>query len=741
MANFLIGHGEALTEDITGPSRNFDKAEVYSLSQTRERLGPQFRELAENIAALPEHACPEGLAVAKFTLNPSYIARSFFPKNMFGSLGMRSVGSRAVRLTPSAWKRKGEPQETSTTEIFVAARRETLTHLSQWAAGLMDGSEDALDLARMERIEPFRAIDRIRGKLPAQRQERARAYEVGLHLIPDDSTQLVERSFQSFAESLNVEIVMDLSFSAGNLWFVPVSGTPAQMRSLAEFSFVRVIRPMPMLRSIRREVRASNARLHCELPNDEPLSAEPRVAILDGGLPESHPIGRWVRNYRLMDDEAESTAGGVEHGLAVSSSFLFGPLSPSGQAPTPYSYIDHLRVVDHTEDDPLELYRTLRFVEETLLSGAYEFINLSLGPALPVEDDEVHAWTSVIDDLLSDGKTFLTVAAGNNGEEEPAREARIQVPSDCVNAVAVGAANSPSSDWARASYSAIGPGRSPGVVKPDLLAFGGSGPDRYFHVLTRGSRATLAPDFGTSFASPYLLRSAVGVRAVLGTAISTLAIKALLVHAADPGAHNKTEVGWGKIPEDLMDVISCPEGVARVVYQGELKPGKYLRAPLPIPEGGLDGMVELSATFCYASPTDPQDAASYTRAGLEVVFRPNASKIKKDKSVAETDGFFERKKYATEHELRADQGKWETVMHGHVRKRGSSLDKPVFDIHYNARTAGGAAKQPPKIPYALILTVRAPKHPNIYNDILRSYATQLVPIRPKLIVPVRTRNG
>jgi hypothetical protein len=741
MANFLIGHGEALTEDITGPSRNFDKAEVYSLNQSRERLGPQFQALAENIESLPAAACPEGLAVAKFTLNPSYIARSYFPKNMFGSLGMMSVGSRAVRLTPQAWKRKAEPHETSTTEIFVAARRETLMHLGEWASRLVEGADDALDLARMERVEPFRASDRLRGKLPVQRQERVRAYEVGLHLIPNDSAQLIERSFQAYAAGLNIEIVMDLTFNAGNLWFVPVRGTPSQMSSLAEFSFVRVIRPMPTLRSVRREVRASGARLHCALPNDEPLSSEPRVAILDGGLPDSHPIGRWVRNYRLMDEDAKSTAGGVEHGLAVSSSFLFGPLPPSGQAQTPYSYIDHLRVTDDTDDDPLELYRTLRFVEETLLSGAYEFINLSLGPALPVEDDDVHAWTSVIDELLSDGKTFLTVAAGNNGEEDPASgEARILVPSDCVNAVAVGAASSFSSDWTRAPYSAIGPGRSPGVVKPDLLAFGG-GPDRYFHVLTRGSRATLVPDFGTSFASPYLLRNAVGVRAVLGTALSTLAIKALLVHAADPGTHDKREVGWGKIPEDLMDVISCPDGVARVVYQGELKPGKYLRAPLPIPEGGLSGMVELSATFCYASPTDPQDAASYTRAGLEVVFRPNIANVKEGKSIAETDGFFERKKYATEHELRSDQGKWETVMHGHVRKRGSSLNKPVFDIHYNARTAGGAAKQSPRIPYALILTVRAAQHPNIYNDILRSYATQLVPIRPKLIVPVRARNG
>ena len=51
----------------------------------------------------------------------------------------------------------------------------------------------------------------------------------------------------------------------------------------------------------------------------------------------------------------------------------------------------------------------------------------------------------------------------------------------------------------------------------------------------------------------------------------------------------------------------------RVVYQGELKPGKFLRATLPLPAGGLQGKIRLKATFCYASPTDPQDAVAYTR--------------------------------------------------------------------------------------------------------------------------------
>jgi hypothetical protein len=212
------------------------------------------------------------------------------------------------------------------------------------------------------------------------------------------------------------------------------------------------------------------------------------------------------------------------------------------------------------------------------------------------------------------------------------------------------------------------------------------------------------------------------------------------VNSADPAKHDKLEVGWGKVPEDLMRIITCPEGVARIVYEGELKPGKYLRAPLPLPPGGLAGNIRLAATFCYASPTDPQDAAAYTRAGLEVVFRPNAEKKKEEDQLnANSRGFFDMKKYASEAERRSDLGKWETVLHGAKIVRGSGLNRPHFDIHYNAREAGASTASAEKIRYALIITVEAPRHADLYNDILRAYAKTLVPIVPQVALPIRLR--
>lgn len=733
--NFLIGRGELLTQDIKGPRRPRSKAEVYTLAQAVGRLSPQFSETTKVLDALPAAACPKDLAVARLMMNPSYIARSYFPKAILHATGLTSVGSRTTKVTPNAWSKKGVPKECTTTELFIAGRREIFRHLRSWANRLQSGTSEAVDLARVEQFAAFEPGERIVSLGSAKEN----FFEVGVHLLPDEDRLFVQQAFKEYAQSVGAKLHDKFGFTAGSLWFVPVEGVRDSLREVAKFAFVRVIRPMPRLRGLRPVKRTGGASVVCRLPGEQPLSGEPRVAVLDGGLPGDHPLAPWVRSYRLMDEKAADDPDGPDHGLGVTSALLFGPIEPNSTARRPYTYVDHIRVLDQEtkHEDPLELYRTLGFVEEVLLSRQYQFVNLSLGPDLPVEDTNLHAWTSVIDDLLSDGETLMTVAAGNNGElDREAGNARIQVPSDCVNAIAVGAATSIQAGWARAPYSAIGPGRSPGVVKPDLIAFGGS-PSNYFHVLASGRRPVLQPQFGTSFASPYLLRQAVGLRAVLGANLTTLAIRALLVHSANASSHDKLEVGWGKVPEELTDIITCPPGVARIVYQGSLKPGKYMRAAVPMPTGGLSGKVKLTATFCYASATDPQDAAAYTRAGLEVTFRPHDKKMKKSKTHAGTKTFFEMKKYATEAERRSDLGKWETTLHASQGMLGSSLNNPVFDIHYNARETGASTGSAEKIPYALIITIQARHHVDLYNDILRAYAKTLVPIQPQVSIPVR----
>jgi hypothetical protein len=168
-----------------------------------------------------------------------------------------------------------------------------------------------------------------------------------------------------------------------------------------------------------------------------------------------------------------------------------------------------------------------------------------------------------------------------------------------------------------------------------------------------------------------------------------------------------------------------------------LRPGKYLRAPLPLPKADLQGKVQLTATFCYASPVDVEDAAAYTKAGLTITFRPHSSK--KDGKSIKSRSFFSNTEFRTEQQQRSDLGKWETVLHASEKLYGTSLKDSFFDIHYNARDGGANAaniKAEP-IRYALVLTVKAPRHADLYAEILKAHS-KLKAIEPKITLPIST---
>lgn len=732
---FIIGRGELLAFDIPAPPMVADKARPYTLAQARAHLLPQILQAVREVNELPDDACPGDLAVAKLDLHPTFIAKSYFPKGFLRDAGLTSLGSKTILKRPRTEVRKTAPEVSESTQLLVAGTRETFARLPGVIAGLEELTQPALQFAEIEDFGVMNAADRMREGTPEAAKD---VFEVGLHVWPDASLALTQQAFIAYARQCEFQVHADLAIPVGGMLFLPVRGDSRQLPALARFSLMRVVRPMPPLRSFRPFLRATPLSVSFAMPTSEPLSSEPTVAVLDGGLPDAHVLTPFVNNYVKSDPKAADVPDYLGHGLGVTSALLFGPVEPGQAAARPYSYVDHYRVLDaHTKhEDHLELYRTLGHIEEVLLTGQYQFVNLSLGPELPMEDTDVHAWTALIDDLLSDGETLLTVAAGNNGEQPDLGGLnRIQVPADSVNSLSVGACTTTGKDWKRAAYSARGPGRSPGRRKPDVVSFGGC-PKEYFHIAAPGKKPALAAAMGTSFAAPMALRSGIGVRAILGDAVHPLTIKALLVHAAHAhGSSSPEDIGWGRVSADLNEMIVCEDGAARIIYQGRLKPGKFLRARVPLPKAPLQGNVTLTATFCYASPVDVQDAAAYTKAGLGITFRPHAHKPA-GKQI-KTKPFFSQGEFRTEQEQRADLGKWETVMHASRTMRGTSLHEACFDIHYNARESGGLAPAGTElIPYALVLTVEARRHANLHSEILQAHNV-LKALEPRISLPIR----
>ena len=539
-------------------------------------------------------------------------------------------------------------------------------------------------------------------------------------------------------------------FYAGGLCFVEVQAPQRTIINIARFSLVRVVRKMPRLRLLNPAFRISSfdKSMNVSLPNIRSLDESIKVAIFDGGIPQDHPITRWVTPYDTIGiGEPEDSL--FEHGVGVTSAFLFGHIEPGTPLSTPFSNVDHYRVLDSDPGvNPYELYEVLDRISNVLATKHYDFINISLGPTLPIEDDEVHAWTAVLDDHLSDGETLATIAVGNDGEGDPSIGAnRIQVPADCVNALSVGACDMPDKSWKRASYSSIGPGRSPGIVKPDLVDFGGS-LGRPFLTLDPITGTRLIPTGGTSFSSPTVLRLGAGVKAHFGNALNALAIRALLVHCAESTDIDRFEVGWGRVSRSISDIVTCSDNMMRVVFQGKIRASKYLRAPIPLPNSQLKGKVKIKATLVYATACDAHHPGNYTRSGLEVTFRPHKNRRRKV-AVGEASPlhplskpFFqkEQKLFQTEEELRRDAWKWENCLHGEVSFLGKSLDGSFFDIHYNARSEGHNDARSQELEYALIITVEAKNVADLYGQVVRKYATILEPLIPVIDIPLSLSN-
>lgn len=710
--NLLLGNGELLTRPITPTQGGGPKKYPYTFDDARKRLLPKVRSMLNQVKTKPDIAKPRGEEVAKFTLHPSFLAKSYFPEALLRNCGLRSVGSKETVITPEKTTKKTSPEPEASCCLYISGSTGSfeafLNHLDEG-----DFPQNVKkDIQKLEDIAILNSKDKIK-----QIDENIEWLDVALHANSDDLDIITE--FSNYVLSLNGQVDTQRKIVVGGLTFLPVKLPMESVDDLAEFSLLRVVRSMPQLRFDEPDTfRTILPQTPPQLPTTPAKNQNERVAIFDGGIGVDD-LNPWVTEHIKTGPETP-VAECLKHGCDVTSTFLFGRIE-EGQTelPQPYANVDHYRVVDRSAGRDPDLYDVLHRIKSVLEDGKHSYINLSLGPRFPVEDDDVHVWTSTIEHFLSDGNVLATVAVGNDGALTGSAS-RIQPPSDMVNSLAIGAADTYEKEWNRAYYSCKGPGRSPGLIKPDGVAFGGV-PEQPFKVYSPWNGVVGV--CGTSFASPSLLRTAVGISSTLDYPMTPMAVKALLIHHAESNKEHRFDVGWGRFPDSVEEVITCSDNEATLIYQGVLTASQWLKAQVPFPDIPLNGDITLTATFCYATQFDPEHPVNYTRSGLEVTFRKNTSE--------ETESFFTNKNlYPTEQESRRDGHKWETSLHHSRRFRKTSLDHPSFDIVYRAREGGQSvpSHELDPLPYALIVTLKVNNTPEVYNNILQRYPV-LQPVR------------
>jgi len=737
--NFLLGSGEKLTAPVEVPSGGGDKNPPYSFANARARLATGVARTTRGLNELPAGACPNDLAVALVTMHPRYISKSDFPTRFLNATGLQAIGTRARRVSPEAWGIKKPPESAVTEQIFVSGLRSTFRNFDDVLRRVEGDAAVKADVVHIEDISALDPHDKLKG-IPAEgSRSESVLLEVGLHLA---AHRAALPDFLSYARALGGEPVVARQRIFDELAFVPVRIPLGQVLELAKFSFVRVARIMPRLRPIP-VVGPRLGGTRATLPSEGPLDPTCRAVIFDGGLPPFPDLSLWVR-YVEPAEIGPAAPRLLDHGLAVTGAALFGPIPETGPLARPYCAVDHVRVLDTTPD--FECLDALERIEKHLDEhpDVYEFINISLGPELPIDDDEVTPWTIAIDRRLAGGNSSVCcVAAGNFGRQPNAADRRIQPPSDGVNVLAIGSANSVDTSWGPADHSCKGPGRSPGAVKPDVLAFGGCRAKDLFPILTPSLDVAFVE--GTSVAAPTAMRVGAGVRVAAGASVKPLGVRALMIHYADQADHHQHAVGWGRIPDHAIEIVTCDDDEACVLYQGVLPVGQHLRASAPVPAGSLRGEVEIAATLVIAPEIDPARSSGYTRAGLEVSFRPDSRKFRINKVTGEMSAhpvtvpfFTEKNMYgAAEYQLRDDGSKWEPTRRHRQKFDAHKLDLPVFDIYYHHRREDNVDATKP-IHYALVISLRAPEVADLYNRVLRTYASILVPLRSTVEIDVRT---
>ena len=747
--NFLIGHGERLTYEVAVPTGGSPKTLPYDWPSQRSRLDGKIAETYEYIRGLPARACPKDKSVALITMHPRFIAKSDFPENLLRSVGLETIGSRPVEVAPERWGVNRHPERAVTDEIIVSGTRASFARWADAIGTLSESSSHSNALRTIEDVAAFHPESKIRS-VPNDRQSVM--LEIVLHNADDED---VVRSFISYAQDAQAIVHTEKRRDVGGLTFLPVEVGHARVAEVATHSFVRVARGMPTLRPLRPGVIRSNAvsgSFNVVFPDEPALSEDAEAVIFDGGIPDqAKPVlAPWV-SFAEAPGIGPADSVYEAHGLAVTSAFMFGALSAGQNLERPPVRVNHVRVLDQYTgaSDPLnfEIFEVADRITAHLddNEGRYRYVNLSIGPDIPISDDDVSYWTAALDQRFANTQFIPAIAVGNSGELDAATGLnRVQPPSDAVNALSVGASDREGNPWQKADYSSVGPGRTSGLVKPDGVAFGGSN-DNPFYVIGVNNQAE--PVFGTSFATPLALKAAAGLGVrIEHSDLNPLATRALMIHRAEDHGNSRSEVGWGKFELDPELLITCPDDEATVIFSGTLPAGTHLRAPIPMPSSPITGRVGITATILIAPTTNPEFAAAYTQSGFEAIFRPHSGRFTKNRGrtsrhPSSKPFFSEDAMYgAGEFELREGGIKWEPCAKRTQWFQARSLSDPVFDIYNHSRQGWSKIGANTEVPYALIVSIKALNVPDLYNQILRTYAGVLAPITPRLRAQVVSRT-
>jgi hypothetical protein len=737
----ILAHGELYIEGITKSNSGGAKSYPHEYNEAREKVLNDIVSVQSRIDNNPELFLDEKVICVR--LEPKFEAKSYAPDNIASiSRGMRLIGGRKYAFSSDAGV-KAKLYYLRTDNAGIDKLRTVLE------LGLKDNQTSWKQMIQsINRIDIMESSEKIMGFS----DEWEEGYvEFVLHPLGDDCREDVISSFLRIA-NVNREDVHLKTYEDG-LTFVGTRTNRKSLELMANFNPLRSVHPIEDIDlQVVRNISAPGPH-----PPKTKINTGVIVGAFDTGIDDKSPyFDGFARNTDLVVNSVKQ----LLHGSGVAGALLYGNITkvnPSDVLPSPLLSVEMFRVLpeDGTTyaGDPvgkLGLYETIDKIENIVKKHPeIKLYNLSIGPYMPIIDDEINRFTYALDRLSynvgeNEVNPLFTVACGNDGYK-PDDLCRIQPPSDMVNGLAVGAYTfTPLNEPCRAGYSCIGPGREGGKIKPDVLDFGGS-TDRPFIAIS-SERDKIVTQAGTSFAAPLVMHKIGNMMAMCNEILPHMG-RTLIIHTAnlEAGKVRNNYEGYGFVSTDIESILECTDNKVTILYQGELMPGATAKLPIFAPRiNEVKGNVAITWTITTIVSPDIKDIDAYTNNGIEDTFYPHSEKytFRKGRNVKKLNlleagnnskmteymnlGYIKStmpdsmpgKICKDECALRNSDLKWDTVIKKHRTLRGPSVYNPFITLHAMGRN-GFEDKY---IRYFMAVTIEAPKYNgSLYNEIVRAY--------------------
>lgn len=748
----IFVNGEGLSEPAIRAKGGGEKHHPQTLEQARVNLAPQLATVRAAIDAIPEKLRAERV-VLEAEVFANYLANSYFPEDLVTKLQLRPLGSKIVEHGKQSLPSTGETEAISKSFLLSADAKAVQT-MEAILAGSTGTKGAANDLRQFTKI----SVSAAHRATPKDANTSLEPFEAVLHPDPDVSS-VFERAaasqstldkFEALVESVGGRVVQGENDVIDGLTFVALELPADRVDEVAAYNPLRSLTPAPKIAfmdGVLDDEEPAGA-----LEDPEARTGLPEVLVFDGGIDDAGTI--FAGNVSAVNLTGETAKPSDQnHGSAVTAAVLYGDVANTGSALEAAAHVTHYQILPTPDSDAAEFPWILRQIQDVVGTTDARIVNLSLGPRAPVEDREPHRWTAVLDKIAYNRQILFVTAAGNNGESDAKTGLnRVQSPADMVNGLCVGATDSADSGpgWQAAPYSGRGPGRPGARIQPAVVAYGGTSKRRFGRVRANGE--IYHDHWGTSYAAPLVTNALARLSTQLDGRSDANTLRALAVHFAENvDEHPLIDVGHGRLTGDINALLQSPPNEATVIYQGLIKRDEVLAFRLPVPKTLNKGMVDIRWSLALSTATDSAEAGEYSKAGLELTFRPHAEKYsmrrkrpgsdkEESKNVRisdvalvkqmESDGWklsqnpvTKQPRHSSRNEVtKREQGKWESLWRANTSMQAASLLRPRIDISHLTREGGRITTGKDDIEFSLVVSVTSRANLPVYSDVQTEFS-------------------